>query len=107
MKESDIQRAVFDNIKRRGAPNVFAFAIPNNRESRRTVGFKPGMQDVGIVKDGIFYGLELKVEKGAASVDQLVCRDGVNNAGGYACICHGLDRALATLETWGILRKAA
>ena len=30
--------------------------------------------------------------------------DAIRAAGGHAVVCHGLDRTIACLEAWGILR---
>lgn len=115
LTENAIQRAVFDHIKARGAPGVYAFHPKNGgihqRGRRRGInaglGVKSGVPDVIAIHEGRVYALELKTETGRPTAEQLKAVEDIRNAGGFACICHGLDRALATLETWGILRGRA
>lgn len=111
--ERQIQRAVFQHIRHRGAPGVFAFHPMNGgihqRGARRAainamMGVKAGVPDVCILHKGAFYGLELKAENGRATEKQMEAVANIRNAGGFACICYGLDRALQTLKTWGIIR---
>lgn len=107
MTEGEIQKQVFAHLKKRAMPGVFAFHVPNHKRARRAAGFVPGVPDVIAVKDGTFYAIELKTEKNGPDEDQLKAIGRINDAGGFAVVCHGLDRALSTLETWGLLRKAA
>lgn len=107
MTEAQIQKQVFAHIRERSAKGVFCFHVPNHKGARRASGFTAGVPDVICVKGGSVYALELKTETGRPSEKQLLAVDNIRNAGGYAAVCHGLDRALACLETWGILRKAS
>lgn len=107
MTEAEIQRAVFAEIASRGMPGVVAWAVPNNPMSRRTVGFKAGVSDVNAVHRGKFYAMELKKDGGRASQEQLEFIAAINTAGGYAFVAEGRDQAIACLEAWGLLRKAA
>jgi hypothetical protein len=52
-------------------------------------------------------GLELKAEGGSATQKQLEAIAAMEAAGAYCCVAEGLDRALACLEAWGILRGRA
>jgi hypothetical protein len=70
----------------------------------------PLMEGVGfteLVADGRTYALELKREGGRATEKQLATIAAMEAAGAFCCIAEGLDRALATLEAWGILRGRA
>ncbi len=115
MSERAIQRAVFDHLRSRAAPGVFAFHPMNGgihqRGRRRAInagmGVVAGVPDVMIIYRGAIYGLELKTEKGKPTAKQYEAVENIRNAGGFACIVHGLDRALKCLETWGILRGMA
>ena len=107
MTEADIQKAVFANLRSRGAPGVEFWAVPNNPASRRTVGFREGIPDVHILHQGRLYTLELKTEKGRPSEKQMEWVSRINAAKGYAFIAHGLDTALSVLECWGLIRKEA
>ncbi len=88
-------------------PGVVVWAVPNNREARRTVGFRAGVSDVNAVHRGRFYAVELKKDGGRASQEQLEFVAAINTAGGYACVAEGLPEAICILESWGLLRKAA
>lgn len=107
MTEAEIQRAVFAELAARGMPGVVAWPVPNNREARRTVGFRAGVSDVNAVHRGKFYAVELKKDGGRPSQEQLEFVAAINTAGGYAFVAEGRDQAIACLEAWGLLRKAA
>jgi hypothetical protein len=110
-REQDIQKAVFAHIAARGVPNVFAFH-PANGGYRRPVearilkgqGVRAGVPDVILIHDGRTYGLEIKREGGRPSESQLACLAAMERAGAYTAVAEGLDRALACLESWGLLR---
>lgn len=106
-EEGAIQKAVFESLRKRGVPGVVAWHCPNGPEARRKAGYLAGVHDVNALHKGKFYTVELKVIGGRPSEDQLKYRDDINNAGGYSVIAEGLDEALAILEAWGLLRKAA
>jgi len=109
--EAEIQRAVFAHLRQRGAPGVFAFH-PANGGYRKPIeaailkglGVVAGVPDVIAIHEGRCYGLELKVEGGRATPKQIEAVAAMEAAGAYCCIADGLDRALAVLETWGLLR---
>jgi hypothetical protein len=108
--EAQIQRAVFQHLRARGAPGVFAFH-PANGGYRKPVeaaimkglGVVPGVPDVIAIRDGKVFALELKAEGGRATDKQLEAIAALREAGAFTCIAEGLDRALRTLEAWGIL----
>lgn len=109
--EDEIQRAVFAHLRQRAAPGVFAFHVPNGgyRKPREAailkgLGVTPGVPDIIIVFRGHAYGLELKAPGGRPTEKQLLAMAAMDEAGGFVCIAEGLDRALAVLEGWGILR---
>lgn len=109
--EQIIQRAVFQHLKQRSAPGVFAFHVPNGgyRKPREAailkgLGVVAGVPDVIAIHQGSVYALELKAEGGRATPKQLEAVENIRNAGGFACVAEGLDRALRCLEMWGLLR---
>jgi hypothetical protein len=112
--EAALQRAVFLHLRARSAPGVFAFH-PANGGYRKPVeakilkglGITAGVPDIIAIKDGRCYGLELKAEGGRATPKQLEAIAAMEAAGAYCCIAEGLDRALAVLEAWGLLRGRA
>jgi hypothetical protein len=109
--EQQIQRAVFQHLRARGAPGVFAFH-PANGGYRKPVeaailkglGVVAGVPDVIVIHNGRCFALELKAEGGRATDKQLACIAALREAGAFTCIAEGLDRALACLEAWGLLR---
>ena len=112
--EAAIQRAVFQHLAQRSAPGVFAFHVPNGGYRKpieaaimKGMGVKAGVPDVIAIYQGNVYALELKAETGKPTEKQLLAVENIRNAGGFAAICYGLDRAIACLETWGILKGRA
>ncbi len=67
-------------------------------------GVLAGVADIILVHEGQIYVLELKAENGRPTYAQLDFIARLENAGGYGCIAHGLDRALAILTAWGLLK---
>jgi len=107
LSEAQIQKGVFEALRKRGMPGVVFWHTPNDRSSRRKSGYLSGASDVMILHDGQFFALELKTDKGRATEDQLEFIDRVNSADGYAFCAKGLENALNVLEHWGVIRKAA
>jgi hypothetical protein len=112
--EDQIQRAVIAHFAVRGAPGVFVFHPPNGGYRKPTeaailkgMGVHPGLPDVIAVKGGQVYAIELKTENGRPTSAQLQAIEELRAAGARVEICHGLDRALAQLEAWGLLRGRA
>jgi hypothetical protein len=114
MREQDIQRAVFQHIAQRGALGLFAFH-PANGGYRRPIeakilqglGVTSGVPDVIAIHEGRCYALELKREGGRPTEAQLACLAAMERAGAFTAVAEGLDRALACLESWGLLRGRA
>jgi VRR-NUC domain len=112
--EQQIQRAIFQHVKQRGAPDAYVFAVPNGGYRRpieaaimKGLGVTPGVPDIICIRDGRVFALELKTETGRATDRQLAAIEAIRRAGGFAAVCYGLNRALACLEAWGILRGRA
>ena len=112
--ESAIQRAVFEHIRRRGVPGMFAFH-PANGGYRRPVdakilkglGVRAGVPDIIAIHNGRCFAMEIKAPGGRATDKQLECLAALREAGAFTCIAEGLDRALAALSAWGLLRGRA
>jgi hypothetical protein len=109
--EDQIQRAVFEHLRMRAAPGVFAFHPANGGYRKpieaaimKRLGVKAGVPDVIAIHQGRVYGLELKAEGGSARQKQLEAIAAMEAAGASCCAAEGLDRAIAALEAWGILR---
>jgi hypothetical protein len=112
--EQQIQRAVFAHLRARGVPGLFAFHVPNGGYRRKVeaaimkgLRVMSGVPDIIAIHRGQVFALELKPEGGRATAKQLETIAAIENAGAYTCIAEGLDRALAVLEQWGLLRGRA
>jgi hypothetical protein len=87
---------------------VFAFH-PANGGYRKPVEAAI-LKSMGVragVHNGRVFAMELKAEGGRATDKQLEAIAALREAGAFTCIAEGLDRALACLEAWGILRGHA
>jgi hypothetical protein len=112
--ESAMQRALFSHLKVRASAGVFAFHVPNGGYRKpieaailKGLGVRAGVPDVIALHDGKFFALELKAPGGRPTANQLEAITAINDAGGYAAWTDDLDRALAMLEMWGVLRPNA
>jgi hypothetical protein len=113
MTEQQIQKAVFQHLRQRGAPGVFAFHPANGgyRKPKEAAIFKglgvvSGVPDVIAIHKGQIYGLELKAKDGKVTEQQLEALARMKAAGAIATIAVGLDEALRCLELWGLLKGA-
>jgi hypothetical protein len=112
--EDQIQRAVFQHLRVRGVPDLFAFH-PANGGYRKPVeaailkglGVRAGVPDIIAINGGRCYGLELKAPGGRPTDLQLATIAAMESAGAFCCVAEGLDRALGVLEAWGLLRGHA
>jgi hypothetical protein len=112
--EAQIQRAVFQHLRARATPGVFAFH-PANGGFRKPIeaailkgmGVVAGVPDVFVVHNGRCFAMEIKAPGGRATDKQLACITALREAGAFTCVAEGLDRALACLESWGLLRGRA
>lgn len=110
MIERDIHRAVCDHLHRRAVPGVLWFHPYNNPRNKiagamlKRMGMLAGASDLIFFHNQNFYALELKAPGGRATDKQLEFQDRVRDNGGHAVVSEGLDRALAVLESWGLLR---
>lgn len=112
LNENEIQHAVFDHLRMRGAKDIVAFhpknggihQIGKRRGINAGLGVVSGASDVIILAPSGFYALELKADKGKPTVEQLLFLDRVRAAGGKSAWVAGIDAALRQLEEWGLLR---
>jgi hypothetical protein len=109
--EQAIQRAVVQHLRTRGAPGMWWCHVPNGgwrspieASIMKGLGVRAGVPDLLFCVKGTFFALELKAPGGKTTENQLRMQAEINAADGYATIAEGLDRAIACLEEWGILR---
>ena len=120
--EQAIQRAVFEHIKQRGVPGLVAWHTPNGaayggKRSKKGVaiqgsimaglGVRAGVSDVICVHRGKIFAMELKAPGGRATEAQLKFLSDIDAAGAFTAMPDSLDAALATLESWGLLRGSS
>jgi hypothetical protein len=109
--EQEIHRAVVQHLRQRGAPGLVWTHCPNGGYRRpieaailKSLGVRPGVSDLLLWRKGHFYAIELKAEGGRPTALQLEFLADLKEAGGFCCVCEGLDCALRTLESWELLR---
>jgi hypothetical protein len=70
----------------------------------QSLGVTPGVPDVLLWFDCKAFAIELKSEAGRTTEAQLEMLNRLSEAGVFTAICHSLDRALAVMESWSLLR---
>ena len=114
LSEQQIQKAVFGHLRARAVPGAFfwhpfsgGFRKPKEAAIFKGLGAIAGLPDVMVLHQGQLYSIELKTETGRPTETQLCVLDAIRAAGGHAVVCNGLDRAIACLEAWQLLRGRA
>jgi VRR-NUC domain len=114
MSEQQIHRAVVQHLRQRGVLGLVFVHPPNGGYRHRAeaaifsaLGVRAGVADLLLWHDGKSFALELKSPGGRASEAQLAFLSDMERAGAYTALVEGLDRALKTLEAWGLLRGKA
>lgn len=112
--EDAIQRAVFQHLKARSAPGVFAFHVPNGGHRKpieasilKGLGVQAGVPDIMIIRAGHAYALELKAETGKLSPTQIETHEKLRAAGVDTHVAYGLNAALEWLERFSFLKGRA
>ena len=68
------------------------------------LGVIAGVPDIIAICDGRVFALELKSPGGRTTDKQLATLAALREAGAFTAVAEGLDRALACLEAWGLLK---
>lgn len=117
--EDAIQKAVVAHLRQRGAPGLVFWHTPNGAQlggkrnakgiaiqgaRLKGLGVRAGVSDIIAVHDGNIFALELKAPGGRATEAQLEFLSDMDRAGAFCCVAEGLDRAIAVLEGWNLLR---
>ncbi|HJP69771.1 MAG TPA: hypothetical protein VJ846_12800 [Sphingomicrobium sp.] len=112
-RELKIHIAVAQHLRTRAVSGLVWWHTPNGgfRDKReaakfKAMGLQPGVSDFIFVHANRIYALELKAEGGRASEAQLKFLSDINAAGAYTAMPAGLNAALRTLETWGLIKPA-
>jgi hypothetical protein len=110
--EQQLQRALIQHLRWRGAPGAFAFHPANGgwrsaTEAKilKSVGVVAGVSDIVIIYGGRCYALELKAANGRLTDVQRVTHERLRAAGAEVATAHGIDEALEVLEGWQLLRR--
>src|SRR5262245_1503872 len=110
LTEQQIQSAVFEHLRVRGAPGIFAwhpfsggYRKPVEAAIYKSLGARAGLPDVMVLHNGRLFCVELKREGGRATEKQLETIAAMEAAGALTCIAEGLNQAIAVLEAWKIL----
>lgn len=111
--ELAIHIAVAQHLRTRAVPGLVWFHPANGgyRDKREAAKFKamgviPGVSDFIFVHDNRIYAMEIKAEGGRASEAQLKFLADIDAAGAHTAMPSGLDAALATLESWGLIKPS-
>jgi VRR-NUC domain len=109
--EQATQRTVLQHLYIRSTPNVFWFHVGNGGWRSpieaaifKSLGVRPGVPDLILVRNGKTYGLELKTATGRLTAAQLDCHEQLRAAGAEVGVAHSLDAALEWLERHELLR---
>jgi hypothetical protein len=112
--EALIHRALADHLRLRAKPDVLWLHVPNGERRDKITGAKlkrmgvlAGASDFLFWHNGNSFALELKAPDGRLSEAQLDFLARFNDAGGHSAVAEGIDRALAVLESWNLLRGRA
>ena len=122
-EEQDAQKALIKHLKIRAVRGLVYWHTPNGaylggKRSRKGVsiqgsimkglGVRAGVSDLILVHGGKIYCLELKKAKdGRPRLEQIDFLGDMERAGAFTAMPAGLDAALATLESWGLLKGRA
>lgn len=108
--ELQIHIAVVQHLRQRGAPGLIYWHSPNGglRDKReaaklKAMGVRPGVSDLILFHRSRLYCLELKAKGGRAQQEQLQFISDTDREGALTALVEGLDAAVATLESWGLL----
>lgn len=112
--EQAIQKAVIAHLKQRSVPGLVWTHCPNGGYRRpveaaifKSLGVRAGVSDLLLWHNRKSFALELKAPGGRATDAQREFLADMDKAGASTSIAEGLDAALHTLESWGLLRGVA
>jgi hypothetical protein len=107
--EDKLQMALWELICMRKKDGVLAWAVCNNPRNvidgarYKKMGLVAGCPDLHFLVNGRFQTLEVKTEKGKASLAQLAWIEALNRRNIVADIGYGWDQCVEILERRGVL----
>lgn len=112
--EEIIQAAVIGHLRTRATGDFPFWHTPNGGHRHiaaaakfKKLGVLAGVSDILAFRNRELFALELKAPKGRPTEAQMEYIARINDNGGYGVVAEGLDEAIACLEAWGLLRRAA
>jgi hypothetical protein len=112
--EAQIQRAVIEHLRWRHFPGVFWCHVPNGGYRRpveaailQALGTVAGVPDIILIHAGKVFALELKAHGRKPTPAQLATMQAMRSAGATVAVAHGVDEAVAQLESWRLIRRNA
>jgi VRR-NUC domain len=122
--EHALQTALTQHLRLRVHPDVLWFHVANQRKADartgailKRMGALAGVSDLLLFRPGKCphcggarlegFAIELKAPGGRLTEAQLNFMARFNDAGGHGASAEGVDRAIACLEGWGLLRGRA
>ena len=109
--EQQVQAAIFQHLKLRGAPGTFYFhpfsggyRRPIEAAVYKRLGAISGLPDVITIRAGAVVCLELKSANGRLTPAQRDCHERMRAAGAIVGVAHGIDQALEFLEQHHLLK---
>jgi hypothetical protein len=111
--EAQLHAAVAEHLRWRAKHDV-VWLHPANGEARdkiagaklKRMGVLPGASDLLFWRQGNSFALELKAPGARPTEAQLDFLARFNEAGGHSAWADDIDRALACLDAWGLLRSS-
>jgi hypothetical protein len=114
VNETQVQRAIVQHYRARGAPGVFMCAVPNGGFRRpieaaimKATGTVAGVPDLLWIREGQAFFTEVKTDKGRLSPAQARTLEQLEAAGAICEVTYGLDHALRWLESTRLLKGSA
>lgn len=89
MKEADVQRWITDQLKEHFKDRIYIFKVPQAQYISRR-----GIPDLIACVDGVFVGIEVKMEHGKLTALQKHEISCINKAGGTALTIYGKDKEI-------------
>jgi hypothetical protein len=118
IEQQEIQKPAVQHLKVRGVRGLVYWHTPNGaflggKRNRKNIsiqgsilkgmGVRAGVSDLILVHASKVYALELKAPGGVTSAEQDKFLEDMAAAGATVAVAVGLDAAIATLESWGLL----
>jgi hypothetical protein len=112
--EQQLQKAVCQHLAVRGHHDLYwwhhpagEYRSPVEAAIFKSIGAKPGLPDLFLLRQGKLYGLELKPEGGRLSPSQATAHVLLRQAGATIDGAAGIDAAIRQLEIWRLFKGRA